>query len=171
MITGDVDIYIIKFPHLAVSLSLRYIHFHIWILVSHYADTPIYIFPPALVLSAISYIREAQNCLQRTKWLAGFLFWYKKTVMQKKKVFAARNLKRLDQVYHSKQWKGKKKINFFITTFLWFATYIECVEKDQCCELQSAASWRKHSFDLSRWRVPLRIWSTVLSIIVHSKNH
>jgi hypothetical protein len=47
------------------------------------------------------------------QWRIGFWFWYKKAVMPKKKVIAARNLKRLDQVYHSKQEKQKRKSEFF----------------------------------------------------------
>jgi hypothetical protein len=35
-----------------------------------------------------------QGCTKLSpKWATGFLFWYKKTVMPKKKVFAARTLK------------------------------------------------------------------------------
>ncbi len=69
----------------------------------------------------VIYIREAQNCLQWLKRATGFLFWYKKTVMPKKKVFAARNLKVTYQIYHSKQETQKKKIKgFFIATILCF---------------------------------------------------
>ncbi len=46
-----------------------------------------------LLRSFLTQVREAQNCLPRPKWATGFLFWYKKTVIPKKKVFAARNLK------------------------------------------------------------------------------
>jgi len=42
----------------------------------------------------------------------GFWFWYKKTAMSKKKIFAARNLK-ICQIYHSKQEKEKRKSNIF----------------------------------------------------------
>ena len=42
-------------------------------------------------------------------WSIGFWFWYKKTVMTKKKVNTTRNLKRLDQVYDSKQETQKRK--------------------------------------------------------------
>ena len=48
-------------------------------------------------------------------------------VMSNKKVIAARSLKRLDQVYHSKEKKSKKKITFFNTTFLGFPEIGEVV--------------------------------------------
>jgi len=37
--------------------------------------------------------REAYNSIIVFRRHAGFLFWYKKTVIPKKKVFAAQNLK------------------------------------------------------------------------------
>jgi hypothetical protein len=37
-------------------------------------------------------LREIENCLQWHIWTTGFLFWYKKTVMPKKKGFTVRNL-------------------------------------------------------------------------------
>ena len=47
--------------------------------------------------------REAQNCLPSTIWLTGFLFWYKKAVMSKNKVIAARNLKTRDVKKHEEE--------------------------------------------------------------------
>ncbi len=59
----------------------------------------------------ISHFREAQNCLEWLKWATGFLFWYKKIVMPKKKVFPARNLKNLPL----KRREPKKKIKVFLS--------------------------------------------------------
>jgi hypothetical protein len=61
----------------------------------------------------VIYIREAQNCLQWLKRATGFLFWYKKTVMPKKKVFAARNLKGYLPNLPLKTGNAKKKIKSF----------------------------------------------------------
>jgi hypothetical protein len=44
-------------------------------------------------LSKEATFMETKNCLHQTIWSAEFLFWYKKTVIPKKKVFTARNLK------------------------------------------------------------------------------
>jgi hypothetical protein len=45
----------------------------------------------------------------------GFLFWYKKTVMPKKKSFVARNLKDCLQNLPLKIGKAKKKIKVFLS--------------------------------------------------------
>jgi hypothetical protein len=45
----------------------------------------------------------------------GFLFWYKKTVMPKKKVFAARNLKNCLPNLPLETGSAKKKIKVFLS--------------------------------------------------------
>ena len=66
-------------------------------------------------------VREAQNCLHCH--FGGALDFglvvhtTKKTVMSKKKVIAARNLERLDQVYHSNQLQKQKKFNATVLCF------------------------------------------------------
>ena len=53
------------------------------------------IVPPILAITKsrpwLASFKGAQNCLPWI-WSTGFLFWYKKTIMPKKKVIAARNL-------------------------------------------------------------------------------
>ena len=55
---------------------------------------------------------SGKNKIVSSKWSAGFLFWYKKTVMPKKKVFATWNLKDCLPNLPLRTGKAKKKINF-----------------------------------------------------------
>ncbi len=57
---------------------------------------------------------------KRNREEGGFSFWYKKTVMPKNKVIAARNLKDCYQVYNSKLESKTIKSKFFIMTILCF---------------------------------------------------
>jgi len=53
-------------------------------------------------------------------WSIGILFWHKKTVMPKKKVFAARNLKDCLPNLPLKTGKAKKKVFFIMEQFYAF---------------------------------------------------
>jgi len=53
----------------------------------------------------------------RTIWAREFLFWYKKTVMPKKKYIVPRNLKNCLPNLPLETGRAKKKISFFIETF------------------------------------------------------
>jgi hypothetical protein len=67
--------------------------------------------------------KEAQHCLQDSKWITGILFWYKKTVIPKKKVIDGRDLEDClpNLNLPLKRGKEKKKIKFFYhTTILCF---------------------------------------------------
>ncbi len=71
-------------------------------------------------LSRFAVIREAQNCRPWTIWSTGIRCGTKETVIHrlipKKKHIAARNLKIVYQVHHSKQESKKRKSKFFIAT-------------------------------------------------------
>jgi hypothetical protein len=53
----------------------------------------------------------------KTKWATGFLFWYKKTVMPKQKVFAARNLRDYLPNLPLEPGKAQKKISLLSRLF------------------------------------------------------
>jgi len=79
----------------------------------------------------MTQVREEQNCFQQTKWFPGFLFWYKKTVMSKKKVFPARNLEDCFQVYHSKQDRKKRNSTILcVPDHLLDVVYYESIKRD-----------------------------------------
>jgi hypothetical protein len=82
------------------------------------------IYRPVLIIQGSPKLSPAGHMacwifFQRAIWPAGFSFRYKKTVMPKKKVLAARNLKDCYQVYHPKQESKKKKIKvFYLVNFM-----------------------------------------------------
>jgi hypothetical protein len=60
-------------------------------------------------------VREVQNYLPFSIWNRGLLFWYKKPVIPKKKVFDTRTLKDYLPNLPLERGKAKKKIKVFLS--------------------------------------------------------
>ena len=108
----------------------------------------------------IELFREARNCFLSIIWSTGFLFWYKKTVIPKKKVINARNLKDCLPNLLLKTRKAKKrKSKFFhpdnfvipwvityrnLSTILLFFGSVTTLGKSEHLNELMCMMWRRH---------------------------